>query len=439
MAPKNRQWKSSTPAPRLLRVLVLGSTGSIGTQTLNVIRHLNTVHDAGLSPTRFEVVGLAAGRNADLLAEQAAATRCRAVAIADEQSAGRLAAHLEARQGPDTQSEARVLSGEDAAERLVQAVSADLVVAAMVGVAGLPATLAAVQAGTPVALANKETLVAAGALVVPAAKRSGARLLPVDSEHAAIWQALAAAGDCHGQGDEPDTHAPRHLCPPCACPGDVERVTLTASGGPFREWSADRIASATPAEALNHPTWSMGAKVTIDSASLTNKALELLEAHHLFGLPPEKLDAVVHPQSIVHSLVTFRDGSVIAQLDEPDMRSPIQRALTFPHRLPGNTPRLDLARVGSLTFEAPDLDRFPALTLAERAMRAGGTAGAVLNAANEAAVARFLSDNPRRAIRFGEIARLTAAAMDALPATPMHTLEDCLQADRAARAWVEGQ
>lgn len=378
-------------------MIILGSTGSIGTQTLDVIAHLNGPTARG--GDRWEVVGLAAGNNAARLKEQAARFGVRAVACAGGAEAG-------------------WLTGADAAERLVRTVECDVVVAAMVGVAGLPATLAAVELGRDVALANKETLVAAGALVVPAAARSGARLLPVDSEHAGAWQCLGA---CLGGP------------PPAACPAAVTRVVLTASGGPFRTTPADRLAGVTPEQALRHPTWTMGRKVTIDSATLMNKALELIEAHWLFGLAPERLGAVIHPQSIVHAVVEFADGTSLAQMAAPDMRSPIQAALTWPARRGGLTPRVDLASVGRLEFEAVDAEKFPAPALARRAMEAGGTAGAVLNAANEEAVRAFLEG---AGVAFPRIAALAAEAMDAVPAGEMRTLEDCLKADAAAREFV---
>ena len=317
------------------RLLLLGSTGSIGTQTLDVVSHLNALHARGEWPTRFEVVGLAAGSNGTLLAEQAAAFGVSETALAHPGDGALPSALAGAR------------TGVDGAERLVREVEADVVLAAMVGSAGLPATLAAVELGRDVALANKETLVAAGSLVVPAAERSGSRLLPVDSEHAALWQCLQS-------GQESS-----HVCPPMRADRGVRRLILTASGGPFRTWEKARIERATPAEALNHPTWRMGPKVTIDSASLTNKALEVIEAHWLFGVPGERIDVLVHPQSTVHSFVEFEDGNVIAQLGPPDMRMPIQYAITFPLRPLGRSASLDFTAMSRLDFETPDLERFP--------------------------------------------------------------------------------
>lgn len=381
------------------RVIILGSTGSIGTQTLEVIERLSRA--PGGPPIR--VVGLAAGRNAGLLFDQAARLDVRDLALAS-------------RDGAHAGANLRV--GPDAAERLVREVPCDLVVAAMVGVSGLPATLAAVELGRHVALANKETLVAAGDLVVPLARRTGAALLPVDSEHSGVWQCLAGAGT--------------HALPPFACPAGVARVTLTASGGAFRDWTPAQIADATPADALRHPTWAMGRKVTIDSASLMNKALELIEAHHLFALPASRLGAILHPQSIVHALVEFADGSVVAQLGVPDMRTPIQVALSWPVRVDAPPPRLDLAALARLEFRAVDDARYPAVGLALRTIEAGGTSGAILNAANEACVDAFLAER----IPFPKITALVADALAAIAPRPVLALADVLDADRAARAFV---
>ena len=316
------------------------------------------------------------------------------------------------------------LTGPDAAERLVRDVECDVVLAAIVGSAGLPATLAAVELGRDVALANKETLVAAGSLVVPAAHKSGAKLLPVDSEHAAVWQCLQSGPDA----------ASGPIFPALSqTPASVKKVTLTASGGPFRTWEKSRVQRATKAEALKHPTWTMGEKVTVDSASLMNKALEIIEAHWLFALPAEKIDAVVHPQSIAHALVEFDDASVIAQLAHPDMRGPIQQALAFPARVPSLVKLFDLAEVSTaLQFEPPDRDKFPLLDLAYTVIRAEGTSGAIFNAANEEAVHAFL----RGEILFGRIGDLVIDAMEAIASTSMRTLDDALDADRRARAYV---
>lgn len=390
------------------RVIVLGSTGSIGVQTLEVIAHLNALHDEGRWPIRFEVAGLAAGRNADLLSEQCRRFGVRNHAVAD----GTERAGAGARHGPD------------AAERLVREVESDVVVAAMVGSAGLPATLAAVQAGRNVALANKETLVAAGGLIVPLARRTGSRILPIDSEHAGLWQCLA--GEVRPRGGRDDEPA---ACPPLVAPAHVRRVILTASGGPFRSRSAREVHDATPEEALCHPTWRMGPKVTIDSATLTNKALEVIEAHWLFGLPSDRIGVLIHPQSIVHALVEFTDGSVLAQMAPPDMRAPIQQALSHPRRVAGLTPSLNWSALRALEFDPPDPERFPALALATRVIEAGGTAGAVLNAANEEAVAAFLA----RRIPFGRITEVTRRTLDEVEPASLSCLDDARRADARAR------
>jgi len=404
------------------RIIILGSTGSIGTQTLEVVEHLNALHARGEFPLRHEIVGLAAGRNAALLFDQAARFGVRHLALAGSAS------------GPAPSSPG-LRTGPTAAEALVREVDCDLVVAAMVGSAGLPATLAAVALGRHVALANKETLVAAGALVVPAALASGASLLPVDSEHAALWQCLQSVD--HSLDPAHGHEAPRRRPPMHAHPS-VRRVVLTASGGPFRTWTKDRIDAATPADALKHPTWRMGRKVTVDSASLTNKALEIIEAHWLFGLPADRIEALIHPQSIVHALVEFDDGSLLAQLGAPDMRGPIQHALTFPSRPAACAQRLDLATLSRLEFETPDPARFPALPLAYHAIRVGGTAGAIFNAANEAAVEAFLAsaDSPAP-MRFGRIAELVQDAIAAIAVVPLRSLADALAADAATRAHVQ--
>ncbi len=395
------------------RVIVLGSTGSIGVNTLDVIDHLNRT-----SPQRFRVVGLAAGRNASLLSQQAVRFGVESVALCEG--------------GCDQlTTTATCFDGPDAALQLVQETDADLVVAAIVGVAGLPATLAALERGTDVALANKETLVAAGELVIPLAQRTGAKLLPVDSEHAAIWQCLLSRGNADTTND--------HVVPGIDTAA-VRRVVLTASGGPFRDADPADIYDATAEQALNHPTWDMGPKVTIDSATMMNKALELIEAHHLFQLPAERLTALIHPQSVVHGFVEFADHSVLAQLAPPDMRTPIQAALSHPQRPNGCSRQLDWTKLSRLDFTPPDGDRFPALGLAYRVIRVGGTAGAVLNAANEAAVDAFLKPrgtNP--AVPFGRIVELVAEAMQAVPATPADTLDAVLDADARARAFVAEQ
>ncbi len=378
------------------RLILLGSTGSIGTSALAVVEHL---HRRKLQ--RFDIVGLATGSSSQSVAEQAKRFDVQHVAIADKTAAGTL------------KGIAHVYGGPDAALQLVEAVAqpGDLVLGAMVGSAGLPATLAAIERGCDIALANKETLVAAGELVMPLVRKHNVDLLPVDSEHSAIFQCLQA-----GRSN-----------------GEVARLVLTASGGPFRTWTRDRVHNATVEHALDHPTWNMGPKVTVDSASLMNKALEVIEAHWLFDMPTEKIDVVVHPQSIIHSFVEFIDGSVVAQLSPPDMKSPIQYALSWPRRLDGCAPTLDWQTAGRLDFEPVDHDRFPALRLAWRVIETGGTAGAIFNAANEVAVAAFLD----RRIPFGMITTLVEQVLDTIETVPVKTLQDIHQADQTARTQAQ--
>lgn len=398
------------PPATTRRVIILGATGSIGTQAVEVIEHLNALARRGESAVSFRVVGLAAGRNAEQVFAQAARLGVQRIALANGNGEARAPAGVE------------VLRGPDAAERLVRETECDHVLAAMVGSAGLPATLAAVELGRAVALANKETLVAAGELVVAACAKSGTKLLAVDSEHSALWQCLES---CRGESCT--------LPPLAALPRGVSRLILTASGGPFRTWDARATHDATPEQALKHPTWQMGPKVTIDSASLTNKALEVLEAHWLFGATVEQIGVVVHPQSIVHSLVEFADGSVLAQLGANDMRTPIQYALAHPARPAGISRKLDLAAVGTLEFVPLDREKFPAIDLAYEVIRRGGTAGAVFNAANEAAVEAFLS----RRVPFGRISGLARDAMREVGVSPLRTLADVIAAEAEARRFVE--
>jgi 1-deoxy-D-xylulose-5-phosphate reductoisomerase len=373
---------------------VLGSTGSVGEQTLAV---------AAAHPERYAVTALAAGRRIAKLAEQVRAFRPAIVSVADAAGAAELRERLGA--------EAPEIAVGDAGLVEVATADADLVVAGLVGAVGLAPTLAAVAAGRDVALANKEVLVMAGALVRREVAARGTALLPVDSEHSAIFQALAGE----------DRAA-------------VARLILTASGGPFRTWSAERIAKASVEEALNHPNWDMGPKITIDSATLMNKGLEVIEARWLFDVPPERVEVVVHPQSIVHSLVEFRDTSVMAQLGLPDMRVPIAVALAHPERLPLDVPRLDLAAIGRLDFETPDTKRFPCLALAYEALRADEAAPAVLNAANEVAVEAFLAGG----LSFPGIARVNASVLERFAAGEgggaLRDLEDVTAADAWARA-----
>ena len=376
------------------RLAVLGSTGSIGTATLDV---------AARFPERFTVVALAAGRNLDLLGGQIRTHRPGLVAVADEADARRLAAEF-----PGVE----VMSGEAGRVAAATHPDADAVVGALVGAIGLVPTWHAILAGREIMLANKETLVMAGELVMAAAARWGAAILPIDSEHNALHQALRA-------GERKD----------------VRRLILTASGGPFRTTPAAKLARVTAADALAHPTWKMGSKITIDSATMMNKGLEVIEAHHLFAMPEERIAVVVHPESRVHSLVEYTDGTLIAQLSVNDMRFPILYALSYPERLPSPLGFLDLVEVGALHFAAADERRFPCLRLAREALRAGGTVPAVLNAANEVAVAAFLAHR----LPFTGIPAVVEAVM-AREAAQVHTLaalEDALAADVRARAWAE--
>jgi 1-deoxy-D-xylulose-5-phosphate reductoisomerase len=374
------------------RVIILGSTGSIGTSALDVV---------GALRDQIAVVGLAAGRGWQRLAEQATAFSVPAVAIAEEGHAADLR-----RACPGG---TRVFAGADGLVELVRTVDADFVLAAIVGAAGLPATLAAVDRGLDVGLANKESLVVAGSILIPLARERGSQLLPVDSEHSAVFQSLQS-----GRGEE------------------VRCIYLTASGGPFRTWPRERIETASIQEALQHPTWSMGPKITIDSATMMNKALEIIEAHWLFGLEPDRIKVLVHPESVVHSMVEFCDGSVIAQLGTPDMKTPIQYALTYPQRVSGLAESLNWEVGRSLRFEPPDYERFPALRLGHDAAELGGSAGAVLNAANEAAVERFRAGE----IPFGQIARLAERALRRHEVVKSPTLADLLSADAWARQEV---
>ena len=375
------------------RLVVLGSTGSIGTNCLDVVDHLGD---------RLEVLGLSAHSSGDTLLRQAQRYRPRWVVLTDAEAA----MQFDASQLP---SGCRLLHGPDAVAEMVQDADVDTVVTAIVGAAGLLGTWAALEAGKTVAVANKETLVLAGALVTDLAARRGGRLLPVDSEHSAIFQAM--------QGNAPDA---------------VERIVLTGSGGPFRGRSRAELVDVTVAEALNHPTWRMGPKITIDSATLMNKALEVIEARWLFGLPPERIEVIVHPESVIHSFVEFVDGSVLAQLSPPDMRLPIQYALTYPERVKGPARRLNWRELTAWHFERPDHETFPALQLGYEVARRGGTCGAVFNAANEAAVERFLQGD----LAFLDISRACRAALDHHQYSPTPTLAELSACDRWARQEV---
>jgi 1-deoxy-D-xylulose-5-phosphate reductoisomerase len=365
------------------RILILGSTGSIGAQALEVV---------GAS-SELEVVGLSAGRRWEPLLEQAREHGVPAVALADPDGA-------EAARGA---WKGKVLTGEEGVRELVATSGADLVLNAMVGSAGLGPTVVALTEGIDIALANKESLVVGGSLVTALAEATDSRIIPVDSEHSALHQLL--------RGET----------------GNIERLVLTASGGPFR--GRTDLSGVTREEALAHPTWDMGGKITIDSATLINKGLELIEAHHLFGMPYERIDVLVHPQSIVHAIVHLNDGASLAHLGYPDMRVPISYALRFPERADVDVPTLDLAETAELTFERPDLEAFPCLRLAREAGEAGGTGPCVLNAANEVAVAAFLEGR----IPFTGIAKIVEETLEALPASEPSHFEDLYAADREAR------
>ncbi|WP_449247001.1 1-deoxy-D-xylulose-5-phosphate reductoisomerase [Desulfarculus baarsii] len=381
------------------RLAILGSTGSIGQSTLDVIRR---------QAERFEIVSLTAASSVEALAAQAIEFRPKIVAVANQEAAGRLRALLPAG------LRSLVAHGAEGYLEAAAGCGAQVVVSAMVGAAGLLPTLAAVKAGLTVALANKETLVAGGELVMAEAARGGATILPVDSEHSAIFQCLLAGA-----------------------PEEVARLWLTASGGPFRQLDRQALAKVTPEQALAHPNWSMGPKITVDSATLMNKGLEVIEAHWLFDQPYDKIKVVVHPQSIVHSMVEFVDGNFMAQMGPPDMRLPIALALNHPRRLRAVGPSLDPGKLAALSFEEPDPERFPALGLACQAGRAGKAAPAVLNAANEVAVRRFLAGR----LGFLDIASCVEAVLERHPGLPADSIGAILEADRwaraEARAWLD--
>jgi len=376
------------------RIAILGSTGSIGTSTLAV---------AAKFPDRFTVVAIAGGNNSELLEEQIRKFKPAIASIADATAAESLR-----KKCGDLQI--RIVSGVEGMIEVATAEDADITVSSIVGTAGLVPTMAAIQAGKDIALANKEVLVTAGELVMAECRRWNVRLFPVDSEHSAIFQCLHS-----GQR------------------GDVKRLILTASGGPFRNHAKADLANVTPADALKHPNWTMGRKITIDSATLMNKGLEVIEAHWLFSMAPEQIRVLVHPQSIVHSLVEYVDGSVVAQLGMPDMKGPIAYALSYPERLPDVSPGLDLAAIATLTFQEPDRGLFPCLGFAYDAIKAGGSMPAVLSAANEVAVRFFLEEK----IGFLDIPRVLKAAMDAHTPVTLKTIDEALKADLWARREAE--
>jgi 1-deoxy-D-xylulose-5-phosphate reductoisomerase len=374
------------------RVLIFGSTGSIGQNSLQVLSAM---------PDRFEVVGLAAGSNWSLLAKQVREHDVPLAAMSCEDAAEKLSGAVD--------GQVRVLQGPDAMVSLLDAVEFDCVIVGVVGADALPATVRAVEMGKRVAIANKESLVIAGPLLTELAEKTGAELLPVDSEHSAVFQAM---------------HAGRS--------SDVRRVILTASGGPFWNWPAESIATATLQDALKHPTWCMGPKITIDSATMMNKGLEIVEARWLFGLDDDQIDVIIHPQSIVHSVVEFVDGSMIAQLGTPDMRTPIQYALTYPDRVACPSPRLDLSQCTNMNFYPPDSDRFPALRIGHQVAASGGTCGAVMNAANESAVELFREG----VLSFADITSTVDTVLQKHDFQSVPSLDELIRADQWAREEV---
>ncbi|MGM9744403.1 MAG: 1-deoxy-D-xylulose-5-phosphate reductoisomerase [Candidatus Cryptobacteroides sp.] len=375
------------------RVAILGSTGSIGRQALDVIRQHRDL---------FEVELLTANNSSELLIAQAREFDVNSAVICNEEKYDEVASALQ-------KDGIKVFAGMDSVCSLVGGSNIDIVLTAMVGFSGLASTVAAIKAGKAIALANKETLVAAGSLVTALAREHGVPLLPVDSEHSAIFQCLQGCGN-----------------------NRISRIHLTASGGPFREWSREKIAAAGPREALRHPNWQMGSKITIDSATMMNKGLEVIEAKWLFDVEPEDIRVVVHPESIIHSMVEFADGAVIAQLGHPDMREPIQYALAYPQRLNLDNRKLDFAALGSLSFSAPDTERFPALGLAYEALRRGGNLACTMNAANEIAVAAYL----REEISFYGISELVAETMDGVEFAASPSLDDIFATNEAAKEYA---
>lgn len=372
------------------RIAILGSTGSIGTQALDVVQQ---------HPEAFNVEVLSAGNNADLLIEQAIKYKPNAVVIGDASKYRMVKDAL-------WNDNVKVYAGAEALEQIVESTEIDLVLTALVGAAGLRPTVRAIEAGKTIALANKETLVVAGDLVTALAKSKAVNIYPVDSEHSAIFQCLA--GEWHNP---------------------IEKIILTASGGPFRGRKREELQHITKAQALKHPNWSMGAKITIDSATLMNKGLEVIEAKWLFHLTPEQIEVIVHPQSIIHSIVQFQDGSMKAQMGLPDMKLPIQYAMGYPNRLPSDFPRFNFLNYPSLTFEQPDKETFQCLQLAYHAMHKGGNAACIMNAANEIAVAKFLNDE----IGFLEIADIVGNTMEKMPHISQPTLDDYIASDAEAR------
>jgi 1-deoxy-D-xylulose-5-phosphate reductoisomerase len=378
-------------------ISLLGSTGSIGTQTLDIVAQ---------APDQFRIVGMAAGRNVELFAQQIRQFRPQIVAICDQDKLSELREAI-----ADLDPQPIILAGESGVVEVAKYGDSEAVVTGIVGCAGLLPTIAAIEAGKDIALANKETLIAGGPIVLPLVKKNNVKLLPADSEHSAIFQCLQGV--------------------PL---GGLKKIILTASGGSFRDWEVERLAEVTVADALKHPNWSMGRKITVDSATLMNKGLEVIEAHYLFGLDYDDIEIVIHPQSIIHSLIELQDTSVLAQLGWADMRLPLLYALSYPDRLPTSWERLDLVKVGSLTFRSPDHQKYPCMQLAYAAGRAGGCLPAVLNAANEQAVALFLEEK----IRFLDIPRLIEETCDRYPSQNNSdpSLDDIIAADQWARQAV---
>jgi 1-deoxy-D-xylulose-5-phosphate reductoisomerase len=389
-SPTERVTSDASPSPR--RVTVLGSTGSVGCNTVDLLQR---------QPERYQIEALTAQSNVDRLAEQARSLKPRLAVIGDAALYGALKQALE---GTGVEAAAGKAAVVEAAHRPV-----DWVMAAIVGAAGLAATLAAVRQGAIVALANKESLVCAGSLMMAEVTAHGATLLPVDSEHNAIYQVF----DFERRES-------------------IDHIIITASGGPFREFDLDSMATVTPEQAIAHPNWKMGPKISVDSATLMNKGLEIIEAHHLFDLPSERIEVVIHPQSVIHSLVAYVDGSVLAQLAAPDMRTPIAYTLGWPDRIEAPVARLDLAEIAKLTFEPPDRDRFPALELCREALKAGSGAPTILSAANEVAVQEFLAGR----IGFLDIVRIVERTLERVPRCEITSLEDVYGLDAAAREAV---
>jgi 1-deoxy-D-xylulose-5-phosphate reductoisomerase len=385
------------------RLVVLGATGSIGINTLDVV---------GRHTERFEVLALSAHNQIDKLFEQCRRFRPGIAVVGEERAAANLRQRLK-----EAGIATEVRAGAEALVEIAVLQDADTVMAAIVGAAGLRPTLAAVKAGKKVLLANKEALVMAGAVFMAEVRRSGAVLLPIDSEHNAIYQSLPDGYSCDFENS------------------GVRRILLTASGGPFRETPLDELEGVTPGQACAHPNWVMGRKISVDSATMMNKGLEVIEAHWLFCAPHDRIEVVIHPQSVIHSMVDYADGSVIAQLGNPDMRTPIAHALAYPERIEAGVEPLDLFRIGTLSFERPDFERFPCLRLAYEALKRGGNAPAVLNAANEVAVASFLAGK----LPFTRIAPVIEAALAEVPQTDISSLADVLAADAAGRAAAQRQ